>query len=312
MNFTNLEYFMVAAEEMNFSRAAKRLFITQQALSKHIHKLEQHYGITLFDRTPPLTLTAAGQCLFENTQVILNMKREGDRKLQDIKDDRNGDLTIGVSYYRGNVMLPKILKQLSEQFPGTHFHLSEGMLSSVTEDLYQGKLDLMIGYQMPASRSVTSVPLYTEYCIIAVPKQIFQTCFTQEQREALLKQDRCSLSEFQHCPFIAMKPLTWMGATLEAYCRLQHIQLNTVVTLQNIRTAVDLCITGVGITVCPSIYIEKHDLHGSAPDVLQFKLAYEPAHKTIAINYLKHKYQTKITKEFIRLARKIFTAQGEL
>lgn len=64
MNFTNLKYFSVLAEELNFTRAAKRLYISQQALSSHINKLEQHYQSQLFIRTTPLELTPAGQCLY--------------------------------------------------------------------------------------------------------------------------------------------------------------------------------------------------------------------------------------------------------
>ena len=44
MNFLNLRYFIVTAEEMNFTKAAKRLFISQQSLSNHIAKLEDHFG----------------------------------------------------------------------------------------------------------------------------------------------------------------------------------------------------------------------------------------------------------------------------
>ena len=43
MNFLNLEYFLVAAEELNFTRAAKRLYISQQSLSNHIAKLEEYF-----------------------------------------------------------------------------------------------------------------------------------------------------------------------------------------------------------------------------------------------------------------------------
>ena len=44
MNLLNLEYFLVAAEEMNFTRAAKRLYIAQQSLSNHIARLEDSLG----------------------------------------------------------------------------------------------------------------------------------------------------------------------------------------------------------------------------------------------------------------------------
>ena len=63
INFLNLEYFLVAAEELNFTRAAKRLYISQQSLSNHISNLEKEFDVVLFNRTSPLTLTYAGQAL---------------------------------------------------------------------------------------------------------------------------------------------------------------------------------------------------------------------------------------------------------
>ena len=56
MNFLNLHYFLVTAEEMSITRAAKRLFISQQALSAHISNLEKEYGVPLFDRSPSFSL----------------------------------------------------------------------------------------------------------------------------------------------------------------------------------------------------------------------------------------------------------------
>lgn len=59
INFLNLEYFLVAAEELNFTKAAKKLFISQQSLSNHISNMEKEFDVILFNRTTPLTLTYA-------------------------------------------------------------------------------------------------------------------------------------------------------------------------------------------------------------------------------------------------------------
>lgn len=52
MNLKSIEYFLAAAEEMNITRAAERLFISQQALSSHLKRLEEEYGVPLFERRP--------------------------------------------------------------------------------------------------------------------------------------------------------------------------------------------------------------------------------------------------------------------
>lgn len=67
MNFLNLYYFNITAEELSFTKAAKRLFITPQSLSNHISRLENEFGVTLFNRTQPMTLRKMLQRSRDNT-----------------------------------------------------------------------------------------------------------------------------------------------------------------------------------------------------------------------------------------------------
>ena len=63
--FNNYHYFIVLAEECNLTRAADRLFITHQNLSKYLANLEAEFGLALFTRKPSLSLTYAGRLLLE-------------------------------------------------------------------------------------------------------------------------------------------------------------------------------------------------------------------------------------------------------
>lgn len=74
INFLNLEYFLAAAEELNFTRAAKRLYISQQSLSNHISNMEKEFDVVLFNRTSPLTLTYAGQALKVRARELLDLR----------------------------------------------------------------------------------------------------------------------------------------------------------------------------------------------------------------------------------------------
>ena len=104
MNFLNLYYFSIAAEELNFTKAAKRLFISQQSLSNHISRLESEFGVVLFNRTQPVTLTDAGETLYRRSQNLLDEKKQLETAMQDLRDFRKGELTIGISTSRGAVM----------------------------------------------------------------------------------------------------------------------------------------------------------------------------------------------------------------
>ena len=112
INFLNLEYFLVAAEELNFTRAARKLYISQQSLSNHISNLEKEFDVILFNRTSPLTLTYAGRALKTRARELLDLRDETYKEISDIKDFSTGQLSIGVSHTRGRVILPEILPHL--------------------------------------------------------------------------------------------------------------------------------------------------------------------------------------------------------
>ena len=135
INFLNLEYFLAAAEELNFTKAARRLFISQQSLSNHILNMEKEFDVVLFNRTSPLTLTYAGQALKKRARQLLALKDETYRELADIKDFSIGKLTIGVSHTRGRVILPEILPIYREQFPNIDLCLVEGNSTELDQGL---------------------------------------------------------------------------------------------------------------------------------------------------------------------------------
>lgn len=75
MPLRTLRYFLTAAEEMNFRRAAERLYITQQSLSAHIQRLERQYDVILFERKPRLMLPPRGRAWSSTPGVRCTQRR---------------------------------------------------------------------------------------------------------------------------------------------------------------------------------------------------------------------------------------------
>ncbi len=117
MNLQSLEYFLVVAEELNITRAAERLFITQQALSNHIKRLETEYDAVLFHRKPALSLTQKGEELKYWVQQILMADKNLRANLHDIGTSCRGRIRIGVSRLRAFRMMPEIMDRFSRLYP---------------------------------------------------------------------------------------------------------------------------------------------------------------------------------------------------
>ncbi|WP_073525300.1 LysR family transcriptional regulator [Pseudomonas fluorescens] len=82
MDIKHLRYFLAVAEELNFSRAAKRVHVEQSPLSRAIRRLEADLGATLFDRNcRRMELTAAGRVFQQQSQLVLTALQQARREV---------------------------------------------------------------------------------------------------------------------------------------------------------------------------------------------------------------------------------------
>ena len=299
INFLNLEYFLVAAEELNFTRAAKRLFISQQSLSNHISNLEKEFDVVLFNRTTPLTLTYAGQALKGKARKILELRDETYRELADIKDFSIGQLTIGLSHTRGRMILPEILPCYKERFPNI----------DLASALLHGDVDLVIDMQPFKAENTETIPLCEEEILLAVPDAVLERTFPGrlEEIKEQLKQ-HTDLTLLRDCPFLLINKGNRVRTIADEMFEEAQMTPNVVLETENIETVLGLCIKGMGITFYPRMFISGHQefrqkMQQQNSPVSFYSLDYAKAHGILAIGYHKGHYMSQATKEFIRIAK---------
>ncbi len=310
MNFLNLYYFSVLAEELSFTKAAKRLFISQQSLSNHIARLENEFGVVLFNRTQPITLTEAGESLRQRARTLLNEKKQVETAMQDFHDFKKGELTIGISTSRGTVMLPEILPEFHKTFPQVKLHLIEGTTREVNRALYEGRADLNISFAINDPEHVHEDLLHTERLVCAVPNSFFST-YLSEQAHSFIPGTLQDFRYFAPCPFVRMSEKIWLGDIFESCC--QYYQVNPPIVLEtsSMTTLTSLCAVGMGAIVLPEIFVNNRIFFRNPRDwneqVSVFPLDYPAGTKSITISYLHGHYLNRAAIEFIRLVREKFT-----
>ena len=104
---TSQKMFILAAQEMNFSRAAEKAFVTPQCLSDHIKRLEEHYRVQLFVRRPHLQLTPEGQAMLRCFLRIQALEDSMKNELADISGGVRGTIRLGVPATRGAILIPR-------------------------------------------------------------------------------------------------------------------------------------------------------------------------------------------------------------
>jgi DNA-binding transcriptional LysR family regulator len=126
LEFRHLNYFQVVAEELHFSNAAKKLFITQPALSRQIKQLEKILNTTLLKRDKRnVELTKAGMYLLEEAEFLSNHIDYLKKNIQHIQSGGAGELRIGFVGSAMNSVIPGLIASIQEKIPGMHTELTE-------------------------------------------------------------------------------------------------------------------------------------------------------------------------------------------
>ncbi|MCL2675778.1 MAG: LysR family transcriptional regulator [Firmicutes bacterium] len=300
MNFLSLEYFLIVAEELNITKAAERLYISQQSLSSSIIKLERSLGVRLFNRTPVLSLTYAGTRLAAAAKEIMGIKNRVLTELDDINKNKRGELKIGISHTRGYNLLPVILPEYKKTHPLVDISLTEANNEELENRLQHGMIDLMFGFLPIMLESVVAVELLKERLFLVVPKAFTDQIFSEKSDFMRGKFSvAADVVVFKDYPMLMLKAGNRIRGIMDSYFTAKSITPNIVLETENIETAFALSVKGMGITVYPEMFLQNL-CAGAEDSVDLFPLADSSA--TLAIGYSSKRYLSSAAKDFIDLS----------
>ncbi|MFE9019874.1 LysR family transcriptional regulator [Streptomyces sp. NPDC007808] len=140
----DLRYFVTVAEELHFTRAAERLYVSQPALSKQVRALERQLGTELLRRDPRgVTLTEAGAALLPYARRVLAAWSEGAAALEAARAAARGTLVVGMSTSPGRGgLLPAIRSRFTAAHPDSVLRLRQVSWEDPTAGLADGGSDV--------------------------------------------------------------------------------------------------------------------------------------------------------------------------
>ena len=172
MELRHLRYFVAAAEELSFHRAAERLHVSQPALSVQIRGLEDELGATLLDRDRHhVALTAAGKVFLDHARRLLRAADEAARAAGRAARGETGRLAIGFIAQLSYEWLPTVLRGFRKRYPDVEISLTELTPTRQIEELVDRRLDLgIIGLGLPHPHDELEVAVMSrERLIVALP-----------------------------------------------------------------------------------------------------------------------------------------------
>src|SRR5215218_7616035 len=173
MEIRQLRAFLAIAEAKTFTAGARRVNVTQAAISMQIRQLEDEVGLSLFTRTPRrVILTEAGEYLLERARKILREHDSALAEIAEVAGAEYGRLRIGsASGTFAMNQLPGIMRCLKEKFPNSELTVSAGTSHTLVERMMHGEIDTAFISLPVDNTNVTTESLFSDEIVaIAHPK----------------------------------------------------------------------------------------------------------------------------------------------
>ena len=174
MNFNNINYFIDVAEELSFTKAAKKNYVSQTAISLQISSMEKELGFKLFSREKnEIRLTVAGQSYYEECKKILLNYQQAVRKAGELSKKKTQRIRIGITGPTDSIFLPEIAANFYEKYPDVEISLDRDNFLGIKNKLKYHFIDIAFNfaYDMEGEQGVQVEKLIETNVVLLVSKR---------------------------------------------------------------------------------------------------------------------------------------------
>lgn len=302
MDLKEFEYVLTINEERSFSKAAKRLFISQPSLSQYINRLEGQLGVTIFDRnTIPLSLTYEGELYIEAVHKIIDVIEDMRKKFDDITELKNGRINIGLTPSKANNPLPSILPVFKNKYPGIETIITEATSAELETMISRGSIDVCMMNLPIKTKGIEYEEIMKEKIFLAAPPD-----FQPENVTMADPYPRVSIKELEDKQFILLHPDQRLRQIADNMFDHAGVKPNIVLETRSIETALRLSAAGLGFSFVPESFVKFSDLTNPPK---YYSIEGQDIDWTLIIAYRENSYKSKAVKAFASVAKDILNKQ---
>lgn len=199
LNCSEMQVFVVAAETENFSETARRLHLSQPAVSQRIHSLERQLGLRLFRRSGrSVALTSAGRVLLPMARELMHTIQRIEETMWSLEDEITGHIVIGCTTTAGKYALPLLAAAFNKDHPNVRITIEMCRAGSPVDPLLARDVHLGVSDVSIVHRDLEVQPFFTDRLILIVPQDHpFAECLSIEPGDLLgepfiLREEGCS------------------------------------------------------------------------------------------------------------------------
>lgn len=231
----NYDYFLLIAENLNISRAAKYAFISQQSMSTYLQNLEESLGVTLFERKPKLKLTPAGHIFYRYAIQSKDLTSNLYADLGSHAVMRETSLKIGLAFGRALSFLPEVLPDFYACSPEPVFVSTVFLYTrEMYEKILDNTIDIGIGINAMEYPGIRQTILYHENLLLAISERTLRRYFSSNY-PACKKQFRngVDLADFSIIPFLGYDRYNQLYKVIQKFTEARGVTLQYVTSISS-------------------------------------------------------------------------------
>ena len=260
MNTNLYEYFLTVAEEKSISKAAEKLFVTQQALSSQMQRLEETLGVSLFERKPAFRLTVAGTRFVPYCQAICETERHMFADMTDLAHAGAVKIVIGCTRQRAAIYFPEIWKRFHAIHPNVILSMVERDSDSLVSMVQNGELDMAVVVNVEESPAYMRLPLTVEPPCCVISRSVIARYWKGGVEDFVNKNrygvDLALMSDF---PFMLLSRTNRLRVSLDAFFRANKITPNVIFETSLHELVYELSAQGNGVGIMSRMFFSKKD-----------------------------------------------------
>jgi len=287
-----LQVFHTVARLLSFTKAAETLHMTQPAVTFQIRQLEEFFNTRLFDRTHNrISLTQAGERVFEYADRIIALYAEMESKVRDLTGDVSGILIIGASTTIAEYVLPSLLGEFQEQHGGINIRLKVSNSTGIVHMVEDNSVDVGIVESPVTNKNLAVEVCWNDKLVLVCPPN-----------HAMAKKSKVTVDDLMGLPFICREEGSGTREFICEYLAKKNIQLtdlNLSLEVGNpeaIKSAVE---AGLGVSIVSQATIVKELKLGT----LVGRPLDPPLERPFSIVYQRQKFRLRAIEEFMTFAR---------
>lgn len=303
MDFKQFEYVLTIAKERSFSKAAKKLYISQPSLSQYINRLESNLKVNLFDRTTnPLKLTYEGEIYVETASTILKLLENMTQRYEDINELATGKLNIGLTPSKANHLLPKILPVFKKKYPGIKLTLTEAPSDELEDLLTKDMVDICLMNLPIKKQNIISEKILSEKIFVAAPKSFKPgNEKIQKSETGEVAYSEINLNELRNEEFILLHPEQRVRQISDILFATTGFKPSVLIETSSIETSLRLTEAGMGVSFVP----ESSAHLASSKNIKFYSIGNPPLSWTTVLAYRENTHITKAAKAFMEVTKNL-------